>query len=411
MPPAPPVTSAMRPASALGLRHAAELRFFKQPVLDVEGFLFRQAPVLRDARGFAHDIDGIHIELGRDPRGRLIGGKRDHPDARNEIHDCIGIAHRGRVRPFAALVVGGVVLAIGLDGIRQAREDGLLIFPGRVVTRSPAAGSWCAGNDPGRKCRGSPGARKRVAADKLQHGRAVVKVSDLRPIRRNESADPRHDGGGDLQAPCGRTWRVLQSAEARTSEVAWSQISDRAIDHIERGLITRLRCFAPGNEAVRFQASRPSAFGCSRTKSRSFSPSSNPGRSQGSQPISLAIDLARQPFAIRRGGDRDDGVGMHMIDVRAINQSVKRRIDTRGARVQIEGAVWIEPDHAVFILRTLIKRREREQLVHVERGKAIEPHGPDIPARTLHPQAPGPAVRRAGVCIRTWPRYSRRQSW
>ena len=43
MPPAPPVTSATRPASALRLRHALELGLLEQPVFDIERFLLRQA--------------------------------------------------------------------------------------------------------------------------------------------------------------------------------------------------------------------------------------------------------------------------------------------------------------------------------------------------------------------------------
>ena len=43
MPPAPPVTSAILPASDFGLGMRCELGLFEQPVFDVEGFLLGQA--------------------------------------------------------------------------------------------------------------------------------------------------------------------------------------------------------------------------------------------------------------------------------------------------------------------------------------------------------------------------------
>ena len=94
MPPAPPVTSAMRPASGFGLGQAAQLRFLERPVLDVEGLLLGRGPIGRDPGGSAHDIDGVDVELAGDARGGLVGREGDHADGGNQIDDRIRVAHR-----------------------------------------------------------------------------------------------------------------------------------------------------------------------------------------------------------------------------------------------------------------------------------------------------------------------------
>ena len=144
---------------ALRLRHALQLRLLEQPVLDVEGLLLGQAAVLGDRRGAAHHVDGVDVELAGDPRRRLVLGEGDHADAGHQVdHRRSGRASPG-CRALAALVVGGVVGAVGFS--TAAGEPGERRVDGRALpdrSRRPAAGSWCAGSGRGRTCRARPAA-------------------------------------------------------------------------------------------------------------------------------------------------------------------------------------------------------------------------------------------------------------
>ncbi len=58
----------------------------------------------------AHDLDRAVIELGRDARLALVLAPGDHPQARDQHHGRVGVAHGGRVRVLVLLVVGRVIL-------------------------------------------------------------------------------------------------------------------------------------------------------------------------------------------------------------------------------------------------------------------------------------------------------------
>ena len=62
-------------------RLTAQLGFFEQPILDVEGFLLREADVLVEGFRPAHDLDGTVVELGGDARFALVFAERDHAQA------------------------------------------------------------------------------------------------------------------------------------------------------------------------------------------------------------------------------------------------------------------------------------------------------------------------------------------
>ena len=82
--------------------HALQLRLFEQPVLDVESFLLRQRDVFIDRFRAAHHFDGAVVELGRHARFRLVLAPRDHAEARDQDDRRVRVAHRRRVRVFAA---------------------------------------------------------------------------------------------------------------------------------------------------------------------------------------------------------------------------------------------------------------------------------------------------------------------
>jgi hypothetical protein len=97
-------------------------------------------------------------------------------------------------------------------------------------------------------------------------------------------------------------------------------------------------------------------------------------------------DLARQPLAVARRGDRDHRVGVHVIDVRVRYEGVQRRVDARRARIQREGAVREERHHLVLVLAPAVAPLEGQELLLDERREPVEPHRPEVAARALDPQ-------------------------
>ena len=61
------------------------------------------------------------------------------------------------------------------------------------------------------------------------------------------------------------------------------------------------------------------------------------------------------------------------------------RVDTGGARVQVEGAVRQVGHHLVLKLRAAVQLLQRVELVHIQGAEAVKPHGAHIAPRALHP--------------------------
>ena len=86
-----------------------------------------------------------------------------------------------------------------------------------------------------------------------------------------------------------------------------------------------------------------------------------------------------------RAADGDDRVGVHVIDVAVVDETMQRRIDAGGARIEVEGAMVVEPDHVIFLVGASVDRPQAMQLVHVKRCEAIQLDAADIAARALYP--------------------------
>ena len=83
-----------------------------------------------------HDFNGASVKLGGDTRFAFVFAPRDHADTRNENDGRIRVAHRGRVRPFAPVIVIRVILAILLKAGLQFGFDRLETDVERSVIRS-----------------------------------------------------------------------------------------------------------------------------------------------------------------------------------------------------------------------------------------------------------------------------------
>ena len=157
---------------------ALQLGLFQEPVFDIEGLLLRKADIGTDARGAAHDVDRVDIELAGDARRRLILGEGEHAYTRRKIHDRVRIAHRGRVRMLAALVIGGVVAPVAGEKIVETGnhlvETVALRIKGKNQRPDLGAQKVIRAGRAERRQR-----RQRVGIDEFQHFRRVGEMSDL----------------------------------------------------------------------------------------------------------------------------------------------------------------------------------------------------------------------------------------
>ncbi len=98
------------------------------------------------------------------------------------------------------------------------------------------------------------------------------------------------------------------------------------------------------------------------------------------------VHLAGDRLAVGHGRDRDHGVRVHVVHVCIGQRGVQRGVDGGRAGVEVEGAVRQVAHHLVFVLQAAVQALERAQLVHVERGEAVELHGAHVAARALDPE-------------------------
>lgn len=384
MPPVPPVTSAIPAGQRLGLRHPLQLRFLELPVLDVERLLLGKAAVRRHLRRLAHHVDRIDVELGRNACRGLVGRKGDHAHARNQVHDRIGIAHRRRICPLAALVVRLVQLAIRQHGCRDPCNEICLGFglgsepqhEGRDLRSQKMVGARGADGSQRLEC---------LAADELEYFGAVVEMTHLRPARGDEAANDRHDCRRDSAPTLLTHGGHLALAEAATGGLLRGQPLARAVDHFDRGVIALLGSIAPREEAMCLEddtAGLRVVLDELSEPETEFEAGTEPG-----QPADIVpVDFPGQLPAVGRRRDSNHCIRVHVIDMVAGDEAVQRRVDAGCARIHVERAVRIEPHHLVFVGRPRVLRPQAQQLVHVQRCEPVELQGPEVPAGTLDPQ-------------------------
>ena len=118
--------------------HPLELGLLERPVLDPELLRLVDRGVRREALGAAHHVDRVDVELAGDAGGLLVRAVREHADARHQDDQRVGAAHRGRPLDLVAVVVAGVVGAVGLVQLGDAGLDLLQRRVGRAGRRPSA---------------------------------------------------------------------------------------------------------------------------------------------------------------------------------------------------------------------------------------------------------------------------------
>ncbi len=103
----------------------------------------------------------------------------------------------------------------------------------------------------------------------------------------------------------------------------------------------------------------------------------------------VAEALAGQRLTVRRGRERDAGVGVQVVDVRGLDQAVHRGVDGRGGAALAERAEVERGDHLVLALDPRVDVDEGAQRVEPEHREARRGERAQVAARALHPQQLG----------------------
>nr|GEU28680.1 hypothetical protein [Tanacetum cinerariifolium] len=368
---------------AFRLGHALQFRFFQQPVFDVERFLFRQADVGVHAVRAAHHVDRIDVKLAGDARSGLVLGERQHAHAGNQVDDRIGVAHGRAVGALAALVVRAVVGAVLFQRIVQPRHQLLEVGIERIEIdheRTDLRAQEVVGARRA-QCR----QRLQVAAaHEFQHGRAVVEITELVFVAADFPAQERHQFRGQRGALLRRQRFDGLAAERRLFRVGRDPFLG-ALDDGQRGFVARLGGVAPGEQAVAFQDD-PLQVGVRLRHFFELQTEVVAGTLPW-QPTEFALeDFLRERLAAGAGGNRDQRIGVHVIDVLARDVRVQRRVDTGGARIEVERAVRQIRHHFIFQRQAAVAAFQRLEFAHVQGRETIELDAAQVTAGALHPQ-------------------------
>ena len=376
-------------------RHPFQLRLFEQPVFDVERLLLRQRDVLIHRLRPAHDLDGAVVKFRRDTRFGFVLAPRNHAQARNQNDRRVRVAHRRRAGVLALLVIRQVVLAILHETVSQFAFQGRGVL-GLRIPRDVERLDFCAEKMVG-AARAEFGQTRRVLGiHEAQNLFIVLHRRDETLLLRNLAAQPRQNRGKNFQALFGCE-RLMPGTAKRLRVAALGLILRldklrRLLDERQRAQITFLVVVRPRDETVlaHHDAGGPGIFLHDLLHREAK-------LKAGPHPLHIihraAKNFLRELFAIRRGRNRDDCVRVHVVHELRRNKTVQRRVNGRGARIQVERRVVVGGDHVVLGLRLealVLARRvgflQSEQLGLVERGKIFAPARAQVAARTLDPQ-------------------------
>ena len=111
-----------------------------------------------------------------------------------------------------------------------------------------------------------------------------------------------------------------------------------------------------------------------------------PGPPPGHPHDAVAEDLLGERLAVGRGGQRDAGVGMQVIDVGGVDQAVHGGVDGRSGPAASVQAVVERRDHLVFALDAGIHVDKRLHPIQPQHGKPVLGQGAEVSAGSLDPQ-------------------------
>ena len=115
-------------------------------------------------------------------------------------------------------------------------------------------------------------------------------------------------------------------------------------------------------------------------------PNWNPGRRHGTHTTLLPENLAGELLTIGRGGDRDPGIGMQMIHMRRIHQTMHRGINARGGAALAVQAEIERRDHLILPIHPRIHLHQGPHPIQPQHRQTGRFQRAQITAGALHPQ-------------------------
>jgi hypothetical protein len=183
----------------------------------------------------------------------------------------------------------------------------------------------------------------------LQHLGRVGEVARLRLGPADAAADQRHQPPGRGAPGLGGQRGHPFAAKDRAPDVRL-QPDGGLVDHFQRQQIAILRRIRPGEQPMLAQHHALQArvlFGHPAQLDAQVDARPLPRQiAQGA-----AENLLCQAHLIGAGGNRDDGIGMHVVDMRARDEAVQPGVDRRRTRVEVPDAMPQRLDHRVFLVR------------------------------------------------------------
>ena len=290
----------------------------------------------------------------------------------------------GRVLHGVLLVVRGVVGPVGLVQLLQSRE--LLLdrgIRGQVEQHRLDLGAQEVIGAAGAQRGEFRSVRRR---EELEHAGVVGEVADhglvvRRDDRGSWAPKPRHEPG--VRHPEARRTSCAPCRRAPSCRCVDVRLG--GLDDPERVRLGRLRRVAPRGDAV------PAEDAADRVGVRCFDRGDvQPqleARATPRHPDDLATeDLLRELGAVLGRRDRDARVGMQVVDVRGIHESVHRRVDRRGRAALAVQAVVERGDHLVLAVQAGVHVHERAHAVQPQHRQARLGERAQVTAGALHPE-------------------------
>ena len=305
------------------------------------------------------------------------------PDAGHEHDRRVGAAHRAasRARRFRRSTGGSP------RGMRRAARAAARPAPRarrRPAGRAAAAAPSCAGSGRGRTSRALP-----AAAPPPRRG-SRARPRSRRSARSPAGRDPRGHGSWARAARRARrrssTGQRGERLTPRAERVGPAVLGEVTLGVLDQGQRERARTSSDvsAQEMTPWPPSTtPRRPGVPATRSRSRSPRSKPGRCQSSQPSrpSKASATPLAPVGGRR--ERDQRVGVEVVDVRRREEAVQRRVDRGHGAAGPEARVVEQRDHLVLVLEPAVDALHRAQPLEVDEREAGRGERAEVAARAL----------------------------
>ena len=229
-------------------------------------------------------------------------------------------------------------------------------------------------------------------------------------VGRRQPADDRSQGGRTRSARVVGEW--FESGDDRPERLRIATSGEEGLggaDDLERVGLARVARVAPRRDAVAAEddADRLRVGRLARPRSRGRAGTRAPPRHPHD---AITEALLGQCLAVDRRGQGDARVGMEMIDVSRVDETVHRRVDRRCGAAPSVQAVVERGDHLVLSFDAGVDVDERPHTIEAQHGQTFLRQRAEVAAGALHPQQLDRSIGDRIDVGRPWRTCSRRRS-